>query len=297
MPGGGPVTHLCRMSAEFEHLESNRMIGAIAGDVVGSVHEGVGTKTKDFPLFDEYCRFTDDTVLTLAVASALLSGTDYVDSFHEFFHAYPHSGYGGNFIGWALRRSREPYNSWGNGSAMRVSPIGFAFDSLEEVMTHARKTAEVTHSHPEGIRGAQATAVAILLSRMGYEKTGIRKHLESGFGYNLSERLDDIRTDYEFDVSCQGSVPQSIIAFLESTDYEDAVRNAISLGGDTDTMACIAGGIAEAYYGSVPNHIVEQTLDRLDSRLKDIVINFTAKYGNRRINTLLSSQVSETQNL
>ena len=258
------------------------MIGAIAGDIIGSVHEGTGTKTKDFSLFDEYCRFTDDTVLTLAVASGLLRGVDYIDSFHEFFHAYPQACYGGSFIGWAVPRCREPYNSWGNGSAMRVSPIGFAFDSIDEVMAQARMTAEVTHSHPEGIRGAQATAVAILLARMGYDKSGIRKHLECEFGYNLSERLDDIRSDYEFDVSCQGSVPQSIIAFLESTDYEDAVRNAISLGGDADTMACIAGGIAEAYYGSVPDHISKRALDRLDTRLQVIVVEFTAKYGNRR---------------
>jgi ADP-ribosylglycohydrolase len=258
------------------------MIGAIAGDVIGSVHEGAGTKTKDFPLFHEYCRFTDDTVLTLAVASGLLKGIDYVDCFHDFFHAYPQMGFGGRFIEWAVSRSREPYNSWGNGSAMRVSPIGFAFDSLDEVMSQARMTAEATHSHLEGIRGAQATAVAILLSRMGYDKSELKEYLEGEFGYNLSERLEDIRRDYEFDVSCQGSVPQSIIAFLESTDYEDAVRNAISLGGDADTMACIAGGIAEAYYGSVPDHIVRQALDRLDSRLRAIVEEFTARYGNRR---------------
>lgn len=257
------------------------MIGAIAGDVIGSVHEGAGTKTKDFPLFDEYCRFTDDTVLTLAVASGLLTGMGYVDCFHEFFHAYPQAGYGGNFIGWAARRCRDPYNSWGNGSAMRVSPIGFAFDSLEEVMAQARLSAEVTHNHPEGIRGAQATAVGILLARMGYSKSKIRQDLECEFGYNLSERLDDIRRDYEFDVSCQGSVPQSIIAFLESTDYEDAIRNAISLGGDADTMACIAGGIAEAYYGSVPDHIVRQSLERLDARLRGIVLDFTRRYGSQ----------------
>jgi ADP-ribosylglycohydrolase len=158
------------------------MIGAIAGDVIGSVHEGAGTKTKEFPLFDEYCRFTDDTVLTLAVASALLNGTDYIDTFHEFFHAYPQAGYGGNFIEWAVRKSREPYNRWVNGSAMRVSPVSFAFDSLDEVMVQARLTSEVTHSHSEGIRGAQATAVAILWARMGYDKSDIRKHLEREFG-------------------------------------------------------------------------------------------------------------------
>lgn len=260
------------------------MIGAIAGDVIGSVHEGIGTKTKEFPLFDEYCRFTDDTVLTLAVASGLLTGNNYIDSLHEFFHQYPQVGYGGSFIQWAVSRSRKPYNSWGNGSAMRVSPVGFAFDSIEQVMTHARLTAEVTHNHPEGIRGAQATAVAILLARMQYSKSQMKEYLEREFGYNLSKSLDDIRVYYEFDVSCEGTVPPSIISFLESTDYEDAVRNAISLGGDSDTMACIAGGIAEAYYGDVPIHIVTQTLERLDLRLYKVVSDFSNRFGNRRIN-------------
>lgn len=259
------------------------MIGAIAGDIIGSVHEGAGTKSKDFPLFDEHRWFTDDTVLTVAVASGVLTGIDYTECFHDFFHAYPQAGYGSSFIGWALHRRREPYNSWGNGSAMRVSPIGFAFDSIDEVMGQARRTAEVTHNHPEGIRGAQATAVAILLARKGWNKHEIRTHLESEFGYNLSQRLDEIRPEYTFDVSCQGSVPQAIIAFLESIDFEDAIRNAISLGGDADTMACIAGGISEAFYGSVPQLIRKRALSYLDSRLLGIVDQFTTKYGNRRI--------------
>ena len=260
------------------------MIGAIAGDVIGSVHEGARTKTKVFPLFDEYCRFTDDTVLTLAVASRLLRGGDYVDTFHEFFHEYPQAGYGGSFIRWAGNRHREPYNSWGNGSAMRVSPIGFAFDSVDEVMAQARASAVVTHNHPEGIRGAQATAVAILLARKGQEKSDIKRHLETEFGYELSARLDDIREAYDFDVSCQGSVPQSIIAFLESDSYEDAIRNAISLGGDADTMACIAGGIAEAFYGAVPDDISSRAFELLDTRLQGIASQFIQKYGNRRTN-------------
>lgn len=258
------------------------MIGAIAGDVIGSVHERAGTKSKAFPLFGEHCRFTDDTVLTLAVAHKLLKGGDYVDAFHEFFHAYPRAGYGGTFRRWAGCRLREPYNSWGNGSAMRVSPIGFAFDTLDEVMTQARASAEVTHNHSEGIRGAQATAVAILLARMGREKADIKRHIETEFNYPLGERLDDIREAYAFDVSCQGSVPQSIVAFLESESYEDAIRNAISLGGDADTMACIAGGIAEAFYGSVPDEISARVFDLLDTRLRHIAFEFTHKFGNRR---------------
>ena len=258
------------------------MIGAIAGDVIGSVHEGSGTKTKDFPLFVEDSQFTDDTVLTIAVAQRLLHGGDYIDLFHEFFHAYPLAGYGGSFIRWAGYRRREPYNSWGNGSAMRVSPVGFAFDILAEVLAQAKQSAEVTHNHPEGIRGAQATATAIFLARSGQGKEDIKSHLEREFGYNLSERLDDIREGYVFDVSCQGSVPQSIIAFLESNDYETAVRNAISLGGDADTMACIAGGIAEAYYGGVPDDIQSRTLAALDERLRAVAMEFIERFGGAR---------------
>ena len=254
------------------------MIGAIAGDIIGSVHEGAGTKTKEFPLFVEDSCFTDDTVLTVAVANKLLHGGDYVDLFHEYFHAYPHAGYGGNFIRWAGYRRREPYNSWGNGSAMRVSPVGLACDTMESVLEEAKRSAEVTHNHPKGIRGAQATAAAIFLAHTGHGKDEIRAFVESQFEYDLSERLDDIRETYTFDVSCQGSVPQSIIAFLESTDYEDAVRNAISLGGDADTMACIAGGIAEAFYGGVPREIRERALGRLDERLRVTIGKFYGRF-------------------
>ncbi len=255
------------------------MIGAITGDIIGSVHEGSGTKTKDFPLFDEHSRFTDDTVLTVAVADQLLNGGDHIDLFHDYFHAWPMAGYGMSFIRWAGHRQREPYNSWGNGSAMRVSPVGFACDSLDEVMAIARRSAEVPHNHPEGVRGAQATAVAVYLARTGRDKPDIKSHIESEFGYQLSDKLDDIRHAYGFDVSCQGSVPQSIIAFLESNDYEDAIRNAISLGGDADTMACIAGGIAEAFYGGVPEDIRAQAFDRLDEPLRVVAAEFMEKYG------------------
>ncbi|MBN9120345.1 MAG: ADP-ribosylglycohydrolase family protein [Planctomycetes bacterium] len=257
------------------------MLGAIAGDVIGSVHEGAGTKTKDFPLFTEWSRFTDDTVLTVAVAEKLLRGGDYVDLFHEYVREYPTAGYGGTFIGWAGHRKREPYNSWGNGSAMRVSPVGAVFDSLDAVEAEAKRTADVTHNHPEGVRGAQATAAAVFLARTGHDKPAIRAHVESAYGYDLGRRLDDIRPRYRFDVSCQGSVPQSIIAFLESADYEDAVRNAISLGGDADTMACIAGAIAEAFYGGVPDHIRGPVLERLDDRIEGVLEEFTERYGTR----------------
>jgi ADP-ribosylglycohydrolase len=255
------------------------MLGAIAGDVIGSVHEASATKTKDFPLFTHESRFTDDTVLTVAVADGLLHGGDYVGALHEYFHAYPHAGYGGTFFRWGGFRIREPYNSWGNGSAMRVSPVAYAFDSLEEVLHEAKRSAEVTHDHEHGIRGAQAVAAAVFLARTGAGKERTRRYTEEQFGYFLDERLDDIRPTYGFDVSCQGSVPQSILAFLESADFEDAVRNAISLGGDADTMACIAGAIAEAHYGGVPADIEEEVLERLDERLRGVAAAFRERYG------------------
>jgi ADP-ribosylglycohydrolase len=258
------------------------MLGAIAGDVIGSVHEGSGTKTKDFPLFVEDSRFTDDTVLTVAVAERLLRGGSYIDVYHDYFHAYPQAGYGMGFTLWAGHRRRDPYNSWGNGSAMRVSPVGFAYDSLDDVLAQAQESAEVTHNHPEGVRGAQATAAAVFLARSGWTKADIKAHIEREFGYDLCARLDDIRERHHFDESCQGSVPQSVIAFLEADGYEDAVRNAISLGGDADTMACIAGGIAEAFFGGVPDEIAFHTMAVLDERLRGVVGEFRERFADRR---------------
>jgi ADP-ribosylglycohydrolase len=254
------------------------MLGAIAGDVIGSVHEGTRTKTKDFPLLTPQSRFTDDTVLTVAVADSLLHGLNYVDALHDYFHIYPNAGYGGTFYLWASSRRREPYNSWGNGSAMRVSPVAYVGKTLDEVLAEAKRSAEVTHDHVEGIRGAQATAAAIFLARTHSTKEQIRRYVQEQFDYFLDETLDQLRPTYQFDASCQWSVPQSIIAFLESTSYEDAVRNAISLGGDADTMACIAGAIAEAYYGRVPAAIAEPVLTRLDDRLRSVVGEFHERY-------------------
>jgi ADP-ribosylglycohydrolase len=254
------------------------MLGAIAGDIIGSIHEANNIKTKDFPLFQEECRFTDDTVLTVAVADVILNGNNYIDKFKWYYRCYPLAGYGGTFKTWAGSSNREPYNSWGNGSAMRVSPIGFAFDDLETVLQEAQRSAEVTHNHPEGIKGAQATASAIFLARTGHHKDAIKSYIESTFGYDLQQTLDQIRPTYRFDVSCQGSVPQAIIAFLESTDFEDAIRNAISLGGDSDTIACIAGGIAQAFYGGVPEEIVEWAFNRLDEHLSRVTQKFMLQY-------------------
>lgn len=254
------------------------MIGAIAGDIIGSYYEVCSTKDSDFVLFPEECRFTDDTVLTVAVADWLLNGGELVDGLHAYVKAYPQAGYGKTFIRWAGCKLREPYNSWGNGSAMRVSPVGFAFDALDTVLTKAKESAAVTHNHEEGIRGAQATAAAIFMARNGHKKSDIRASIQSKFGYDLSRSIADIRPDYSFDVSCQGSVPESIIAFLDSNDYEHAVRNAVSLGGDADTMACIAGGIAEAYYGGIPEFIREKTFEVLDERLTGIVKDFELRF-------------------
>jgi ADP-ribosylglycohydrolase len=254
------------------------MLGAITGDVIGSVHERSRTKTKAFPLLTPHSRFTDDTVLTVAVADSLLHGRHYVDALHDWFRAYPDAGYGGTFWLWASSGRREPYQSWGNGSAMRVSPVAYARATLDEVLAEARRSAAVTHDHEEGIRGAQATAAAVFLARTGASKEQIRRYIAEQFGYFLDETLDELRPTYQFDASCQWSVPQSIIAFLESTGYEDAVRNAISLGGDADTMACIAGAIAEAYYGGVPADIADPVLARLDDRLRGVVQEFRSHH-------------------
>ena len=262
------------------------MTGAIAGDFIGSVYEFKPHRSKIFPLFHRDCTWTDDTVLTAAVAHRVLVGGSYVDHFHDFFAeypraGYPNAGYGGSFLTWASSRDPEPYNSWGNGSAMRVSPVGIAFETYDEVLEQARASAVVTHDHPEGVRGAQAVAGAVFLARTGTDRDVIRERLEHDFGYDLSTPLDAIRDSYQFNESCQGSVPQSIRAFLESTDYEDAVRNAVSLGGDADTMACIAGSIAEAAYGGVPPEIARPVLATLDSRLRDIVDRFYGRYADR----------------
>lgn len=254
------------------------MLGAIAGDIIGSVYEFHNIKTKDFPLFDSRCFFTDDTVLTVAVADTILNGGEYLSNIKEYYYRYPNAGYGGRFRRWAKSDSMAAYNSWGNGSAMRVSAVGFAFDDFETVLAEAIQSASVTHNHPEGIKGAQATAAAIFLGRTGRSKQEIASYIETNLGYDLTPSLDEIRPNYEFNESCQETVPQAIIAFLESTDFEDAIRNAISLGGDSDTLACITGGIAQAFYGGVPEAIARQTLARLDKPLRSVTEEFIAQY-------------------
>lgn len=255
------------------------MIGAIAGDIIGSSYEFFSVKSTDFKLFTLESRFTDDTVLTVAVADCILNGKSYAATFKEYGRRYPNAGYGNMFAEWLDSDYSRPYNSYGNGSAMRVSPIGFAFTALNSVLEEARKSAEVTHDHPEGLKGAQAVASAIYLARKGYSKNAIKDYVEENFEYDLHRTLDEIRPNYGFEETCQGSVPESIIAFLESTDYEDAVRKAISLGGDSDTQACMTGGIAQAYYKQIPEYITERVREMLNPEMHDIVDQFHKKYG------------------
>lgn len=260
------------------------MLGAIAGDVIGSIFEHNAVKSTDFPLFSRYSTFTDDTVLTVAVSDSILKNIDYGTSLKRFGKKYPNAGYGRSFYKWIHSPESSPYNSWGNGSAMRVSPVGFAFNSIEEVLYEAKKSAEVTHNHPEGIKGAQATALAVFFARKGESKERIRHEIKDRFAYDLDRTISKIRPNYRFDVSCQGSVPEAILAFLESENFEDAVRKAVSLGGDSDTIACIAGGIAQAYYKEIPDEIVSKVRKRLPEEFLSIIDEFSIRYSVPRKN-------------
>lgn len=264
------------------------MLGAIVGDIVGSVYEWDNIKTKDFPLFREDCFFADDTVMTCAVAEAIMNGgqkDDFIDAMKKYGRMYPDAGYGARFNQWLMTDNREPYNSFGNGSAMRVSPCAWTMDCSFCARTGAwpsrralaRLSAEVTHNHPEGIKGAMATADAIFMCRYFFGsnnaaeiKRRVKEHIEKEYGYDLSKTLDEIRPTYRFNETCQDTVPQAIVAFLESTDFEDAIRNAISLGGDSDTLAAITGSIAEAAYG-VPEWIKDKAYSYLDEPLKEVL--------------------------
>lgn len=250
------------------------MIGAIIGDVVGSVYEFNNHRSKEFQLFQANSDFTDDSVLSFATAKVLLDGGDYAATYQQFARAYPHRGYGGRFRRWIKLDDPKPYNSFGNGSAMRVSPVGFAFPDLETTLAEARHSAEVTHNHPEGIKGAQAVALAIWMARQSVDKAAIRREIIQQFGYDLSRDCEFIRKVNKFDETCQGSVPEAITCFLESIDFEDCIRLSISIGGDSDTIACIAGGIAQAYYGEIPGWIVEETRARLPLEFLEILDRF-----------------------
>ena len=276
------------------------MLGAITGDIIGSIYEANNIKTKKFDLFTDKNRFTDDTVMTFAVAEALMNGgghENFIRFMKRYGLLYPRAGYGGTFVRWLASDTTEPYNSWGNGSAMRVSSCGWIAnldipieEGLKLTEDLAKKSAEVTHNHPEGIKGAQATAVSIFFMRHGKSKNAIKEYKEKlkdyikdRFEYDLDFTIDEIRPIYRFDVSCQGSVPPAIVSFLESENFEDAIRNAISIGGDSDTIGAITGSIAEAAYG-IPEDIKEKAMSYLDGRLKGVYenwIKFVESLGNK----------------
>lgn len=247
------------------------MLGAMIGDSVGSVYEFNNIKTTDFPLFSARCNYTDDSVMTFAVAQWLLNDQNLSQKGLEKHmvsvannYTCPMGGYGDGFYRWLFTSNeRRPYNSWGNGSAMRVSSVGWFFSSLEETERVAKISAEITHNHPEGIKGAQATAAAIYLARTGKGKAEIKEHIENKYKYNLDRTCNEIRPSYQFNESCQGTVPEAIIAFLESTDFESAIRLGVSLGGDSDTLCCITGAIAEAFYKEIPQFIVNEMVKLL----------------------------------
>ena len=262
------------------------MIGSIIGDIVGSVYEFAPIKLKNFEFFDPNKSYTDDSILTFATADWLLHGGE-VARYYSMYgekHPWPMGGYGNGFQNWLVRTIRlqdfRPYNSCGNGSAMRVGPVGWAFNTKEEVLAMAKRSAECTHNHPEGIKGAQATALAIMMARQGYAKEEIRSEIEERFRYNLQFTCDEIRSTYTWGGICQDSVPQAIVAFLDGENFEDSVRNAISIGGDSDTIGCITGSIAEAYFG-VPDELRKQAMNYLPAEFLDIITEFENKYGRK----------------
>jgi len=273
------------------------MLGAIVGDIIGSVRENLRIKRKDFNLFPRLSSYTDDTVLTVAVADAILNGKSYGKTIKAYARQHPLRGYGPKFMLWMLSPGIKPYNSLGNGSAMRVSPVSHAYDTEETVLQYAKESAECTHNHPEGIKGAQATSLAIFLARSGADKDEIRKQVTAKFGYDLDRTVDAIRPDYRINLTCPGSVPEAIVSFLDSTDFEDAIRNAVSLGGDADTQAAIAGAIAEAYYKEIPPAILDKAWTKIPKSFRDVIIAFSTTFGspvlpNKAIQGTLGNQDS-----
>ncbi len=267
------------------------MIGTIAGDIAGSIYEFHNIKTRDFTIFADYygrrARPTDDSVMTLAVMQSLLDAADdlhalpaaAVRRMQEFGRRYPHAGYGGSFRRWIASEAPQPYRSWGNGAAMRVSGCGWAAKTLDEALAFSDAVTGVTHNHPEGLKGARAVTAAIFLLRNGTSVADVRSHICENY-YPLDFTLDEIRPSYDFDVSCQGSVPQALEAFFEADSFESAIRNAISIGGDSDTIAAIAGGVAAARWG-VPDNLRAEALARLDSFQREIITSFENRFGNR----------------
>lgn len=268
------------------------MYGAILGDMIGSPYEfDRGKKTKDFPFFDRGATYTDDSVMTIAVAEALMTAAEQgviddepsvkallIESMQKWGHKYPYAGYGGRFRGWLAARNPQPYNSWGNGSAMRVSPAGWMFSDIEMTRKVAAWTAEVTHNHPEGVKGAESVAAAIFMARNGSSKDEIKDYVIREFGYDFSRTCDEIRPGYRHVESCQETVPEAFTAFFEGNDFEDVIRTAVSLGGDCDTLTCIAGSIAEAFYG-VPDVLKQECENRLPDDMLEVLKKFTKVIG------------------
>lgn len=272
-------------SVSEENHYNPLLMGAVLGDIAGSIYEFDPHKSTEINLQDSRMDYTDDTIMTIAVADWILHDKELtkqglVARMQQWGRRYPHpmGAYGNMFSHWLQASNPKPYNSWGNGSAMRVSAVGFAFSTLEGTLKVAKTSAEVTHNHPEGIKGAQATAAAIFLARTSRSKDEIRQYISETFGYDLDRSCDDIRPTYSFDGSCQGTVPESIIAFLDSKDYEDALRLCISLGGDADTMGAITGAIAGAYYNRIPKSLYEFGMDKLPDDIQRIIREFDSTY-------------------
>lgn len=254
------------------------LLGAAAGDIIGSRFEGRPHKSESFELFTPSSKFTDDTVLTVAVADAILRQEDYGSVIMEYARRYPMAGYGGSFRDWMYSDDPQPYYSFGNGSAMRVSPVGWGFETLEDVLREAERSATPTHNHPEGIKGAQAVALAVFMARKGSGKDEIRQEIVERFGYDLSQTLERLRPRYRFDITCQGTVPPAILAFLESDGVEDAISKAVSLGGDADTLAAITGSIAEAYYGRLQEELIVEVKRRLPDEFWQVIDSFSKSF-------------------
>jgi len=254
------------------------MFGAIVGDIAGSTYERCNFKFESCEIFAQGSRFTDDTVLTLATADHFIYGGSYAEVYRQFGRSYSDAGFGASFRDWFCSEKPEPYSSWGNGSAMRVSPVGWVAESLDWALAEAKLSAEVTHNHPNGIKGAQAVAAGVFLARQGKSKKAIREFICERFDYDLSRTVDEIRPGNIFEVSCEGSVPEAIIAFLDSTNFESAIRKAISIGGDSDTIACIAGALAHAYYGEIPQWMSDYCIKVLDGGQRSIIADFWEKF-------------------
>lgn len=255
------------------------IIGAVAGDIIGSRHKGKLSDPYGFTLFnDNSSDFTSDSVLTIAVMDSFLNGRDYSQSLKIYGRKYPGKKYGTTFSRWLRQDNAKPYFSWNNGAALRVSPVGFAARTISEAFDESFKCAEVSHNHPDGIKGAQAIALTVFLAKNGRTKEEIRNFIERTFGYNLQRKIEEIRPDYYYDQSAEGSVPEAVIAFLESSDYESAVRLAVSLGGNSSSLACITGGIAQAFYKDIPVYITKPVIEKLSPELFDIINEFSERY-------------------